>query len=62
MDLTDFKQKDPHMLVGLVNTELRNHAADLVDLCKTHGIDEEGLKAKLAAAGYAYIEEQKQFR
>jgi len=53
---------DPHLLVGLVNTELRNHCDSLDDLVKTHHLSESELVAKLAAAGYLYQEAQKQFR
>ncbi|MCW1912730.1 DUF4250 domain-containing protein [Luteolibacter sp. GHJ8] len=53
---------DPHLLVGLVNTELRNHCDSLEDLVKTHGLERKDLVAKLAAAGYDYREEQNQFR
>jgi hypothetical protein len=53
---------DPHLLVGLVNTELRNHSDSLDDLCKTHDIDEAGLCAHLNAAGYQFVPEQKKFR
>ena len=53
---------DPHLLVGLVNTELRNHADSLDDLVKTHGIDESRLLDRLAGAGYEYRPEQNQFR
>ncbi|MGJ8644164.1 MAG: DUF4250 domain-containing protein [Luteolibacter sp.] len=53
---------DPHLLVGLVNTELRNHSDSLEDLAKTHNIPEEGLSERLEKAGYLYREEQRQFR
>jgi hypothetical protein len=53
---------DPHLLVGLVNTELRNHCDSLDDLVKTHDIDSRALVAKLADADYFYQEEQNQFR
>jgi len=60
--LTDFHRMDPHLLVGLVNTELRNHAESLEDLAKTHGLDETRLVECLGAAGYVYQAEQRQFR
>ena len=60
--LTDFHRMDPHLLVGLVNTELRNQAESLEDLVKTHGLDESELTGRLAAAGYEYRPEQRQFR
>lgn len=62
MNLSHFQQIDPHLLVGLVNTELRNHCESLEDLVKTHGIDESALVEKLAAADYNYHPAQNQFR
>ena len=62
MNLKTFATMDPHLLVGLVNTELRNNAKSLADLCKTHGLDEGSLKERLAGADFHYSEEIKQFR
>ena len=62
MNLTSFQTMDPHLLVGLVNTELRNQSESLEDLVKTHGLDEEQLVRRLSEAGYDYRPEQKQFR
>lgn len=53
---------DPHLLVGLVNTELRNNASSLEDLCKTHDLEEPELIERLAKGGYEWRAEQKQFR
>lgn len=53
---------DPHLLVGLVNTAIRDHNDDLEDLCKTHDIDQSVLIKRLAEAGYDYMPEQRQFR
>lgn len=62
MTFENYETTDPHMLVGLVNTELRNHAESLDDLCKTHGLDETTLVERLKSAGYDYMPEQKRFR
>jgi hypothetical protein len=62
MDWTRYALMDPHLLVGLVNTEIRNHCDDLEDLCRTHEIDQDTLVARLAKAGYDYFPEQKKFR
>lgn len=62
MNLTSFQTMDPHLLVGLVNTELRNQSESLEDLVKTHGLDQETLVSRLSEAGYDYRPEQKQFR
>jgi hypothetical protein len=61
-DWSRFQQMDPHLLVGLVNTELRNEADSLEDLCQTHDIDATALSKCLASAGYEYQVEQNQFR
>ena len=61
MDLSKWQNMDPHLLVGLVNTELRNQSESLDDLVKSHDISEEKLIQKLRAAGYEFREEQKQF-
>lgn len=62
MDLSNFRAMDPHLLLGLVNTELRNHCDSLEDLVKTHDLDPDDLTAKLAKAGYEYQPAQNQFR
>lgn len=62
MNLSNFRRMDPHLLVGLVNTELRNKVESLDDLVKTHGIDKAALIHRLDQAGYSYQAEQKQFR
>jgi hypothetical protein len=62
VNLTNFLKMDPHLLVGLVNTELRNYCHSLEDLVKTHHISERDLVGKLQEAGYIYQTEQNQFR
>jgi hypothetical protein len=62
MNLKSFATMDPHLLVGLVNTELRNNASSLDDLCKTQGLDEEALVARLSEADYHFSGEAGQFR
>jgi len=62
MDLAKWETMDPHLLVGLLNTELRNHAESLDDLTKTHGLPLEALVLRMESAGYTYREGQRQFR
>ncbi|MGB6221479.1 DUF4250 domain-containing protein [Haloferula sp.] len=62
MDLRSYTSMDPHLLVGLVNTELRNRSESLDDLVKTHDLDQDLLVSRLSEAGYDYRSEQKQFR
>ncbi len=57
-----FETIQPDMLVGIVNTALRNHADSLEDLCLMNDIDRTGLCTYLDSGGYKYIDELKQFR
>jgi hypothetical protein len=62
MELSKALAMDPHLLVGLLNTELRNHCESLEDLVKTHNLDPDQLLSKMSASGYDYRPEQNQFR
>ena len=62
MNLANFLAMDPHLLLGLLNTELRNHCDSLDDLVKTHNLDPDAVIEKMAAAGYVYQADQNQFR
>lgn len=62
MNLSKWETMDPHLLVGLLNTELRNQAESLEDLLKSHNLPGDQLLRKMESAGYEYQEEQRQFR
>lgn len=62
MDLSNYLNMDPHLLFGLVNTELRNHCDSLEDLVKTHDLSPDALAEKLGEAGYIYQPVLNQFR
>lgn len=62
MGLERFETMDIHMLMSMVNMQLRDKYADLDDLVRAHDIDKEALEARLAQGGYHYQSEQRQFR
>lgn len=62
MDLAKFDSMDPVMLMSIVNMKLRDEFDSLTDLARYYDIDANALTAKLAAAGFDYLAEQKQFR
>ncbi len=62
MDLTNYLEMDPFLLVGLINTELRNQAESLEDLAKTHNLSASKLTERLRSAGFEYQAAQMQFR
>ena len=47
MKLTSFETMDPHLLLGLVNTALRNDFEDLKDLVRSHDLDQDRLVQRL---------------
>ena len=62
VDLSTYLRMDPHLLLGLLNTELRNNCGSLDDLVKTHGLDARKLTERMAKAGYEYQPALNQFR
>tara|TARA_R110002096_G_scaffold46589_10_gene124312 strand:- start:1206 stop:1409 length:204 start_codon:yes stop_codon:yes gene_type:complete len=62
MNLSTYQSMDPHLLVGLLNTALRNESEDLEDLIRTHDFNKETLIQKLKEAGYQYVTDLNQFR
>lgn len=53
---------DPAILLGVVNTKLRDDYRDLDDLCKSMGVEQEYLTRKLGWLHYTYHTESNQFR
>lgn len=53
---------DPVMLLGMVNTRLRDNYANLEDLCEDMDLDIDELVKKLEENGYKYFPEINQFR
>ena len=62
MDLSNYKTMDPTMLVGVINTTLRNHCDSLKDLCLSYDLNQDILIDRLASADYIYKSELNQFR
>ena len=62
MDLSRYQSIDPNLLVGVINTALRNDYESLEDLCLTHDISSEVLVQLLSSSGYEFLSEQQQFR
>ncbi|KLV11703.1 MULTISPECIES: DUF4250 domain-containing protein [Photobacterium] len=62
MNLSNFEKMDPVMLMSIVNMKIRDEFGDLDALVRYYDIDKDLLVAKLAAAGFDYLPEAKQFR
>ena len=62
MDWKNIDQMDPNLLLGIVNTALRNHFSSLEDLCKSNDVDQEQLCQRLAEEDYEYLPAANQFR
>ncbi len=53
--------KDPMILLSYINTQLRDHYANLDDLCSSLDLSVEELKEKLGQIDYEYDKESNQF-
>ncbi|MFO6423802.1 DUF4250 domain-containing protein [Motilimonas sp. KMU-193] len=54
MDLSRFHSMDSHILLSIVNEQLRIECEDLEDLVGQFDIPREGLEDKLLTIGYQY--------
>ncbi|KAB0302958.1 DUF4250 domain-containing protein [Vibrio fortis] len=63
MNLANFENMDPVMLMSIVNMKLRDDfSGDLDKLANFFDIDKAALEAKLATAGFEFLPEARQFR
>lgn len=53
--------KDPVLLLGVVNTKLRDFYPNLEELAKAEGVTVEEIIEKLAIINYVYDENRNQF-
>ena len=52
---------DPMILLSYINTQLRDFYPDLEDLCKSLGVDQQGIIDKLGMIDYKYNHELNKF-
>lgn len=57
----DILPNDPVILLGVINTKLRDHYSSLEQLCDDLNVKADDIKAKLAAIGYVYNPELNKF-
>lgn len=62
ISLTRYETMDPYILLSAVNMILRDEGITLEQLCTSQEIDEAKLKKRLQDAGFAYDQEQRQFK
>ncbi|HHF2937834.1 TPA: DUF4250 domain-containing protein [Vibrio diabolicus] len=62
MSLESFETMDTFILLSMVNMKIRDEFGDLDSLVKFYDIDKAKLVNKLAAAGFEYLDDAKQFR
>lgn len=53
---------DANILLSVINTKLRDEYSSLAELCGEEGLDRAELCARLAAAGYYYVDELNTFK
>lgn len=57
----DTLPNDPIILLGVINTKLRDHYPTLDALCDDLNVSRNEIEAKLAGIGYAYSPEHNKF-
>jgi Domain of unknown function (DUF4250) len=62
MNFKSYRTMDVQLLLGLVNTALRNDCENLDDLIKRHDLDENILRDRLATIQMIYFPDLNQFR
>lgn len=62
MNLSRYETMDVHLLLGLINTALRNECVDLDDLVARYDLNRERLCDRLREIGMTYHSDINQFR
>lgn len=62
MNLSNFANMDPHLLLSLINMKLRDEFESLDDLARYYDIDAQALITRLKTVGFEYQAKQNQFR
>ncbi len=62
INLARYETMDPYILLSAVNMILRDDGLTLEQLCAAQELDEDRLKKRLGDAGFAYDQEQRQFK
>jgi hypothetical protein len=63
MNLANFENMDPVMLMSIINMKLRDDfGGDLDKLVNYFDIDRKALEAKLVSAGFEFLPDAGQFR
>lgn len=61
MDIGNYKEMDPYMLLSIINLKLRDYYSNLDSMCEDLAIDKEILGQRLKSCGYIYNSENNQF-
>ena len=61
MDIGNYREMDPYMLLSIINLKLRDYYSDIESLCDDLGIEKEIIVQRLKDCGYIYNRENNQF-
>lgn len=61
LDQQRVNSMDIHMLVSIVNMQIRNEFSTLAELCQFYELDQQQLLQRMKQAGYQLQVEQQQF-
>ena len=61
MDIGNYREMDPYMLLSIINLKLRDYYSDIESLCDDLGIEKDIIGPRLKDCGYIYNRENNQF-
>ncbi|EGT3616256.1 DUF4250 domain-containing protein [Clostridium perfringens] len=61
MDIGNYKEIDPYMLLSIINLKLRDFYSNLDSMCDDLAIDKDVIQQRLKDCGYIYNSENNQF-
>ncbi|HBI6981383.1 TPA: DUF4250 domain-containing protein [Clostridium perfringens] len=61
MDIGNYREMDPYMLLSIINLKLRDYYSDIESLCDDLEIEKEIIEQRLKDCGYIYNRENNQF-
>ena len=55
MDIGNYREMDPYMLLSIINLKLRDYYSDIESLCDDLGIEKDIIGQRLKAVSYTHL-------
>lgn len=61
MDISNYKEMDPYMLLSIINLKLRDYYGNIDSMCDDLGFEKDIIGQRLKECGYIYNKDTNQF-